>query len=181
MRRGYPLNKMVRAGLGKRSGITVTNDGNQCRSLLCRYSRSFMDYNTSHIRCAVNVANSKIGKRRLQHERVSVRDLLVNNCDADSYSWAVVYDTNTRTVGQIASDSFQAILLEKLTAIFPRVSFLNGAYVLEPRELTASQRNLVHTQPYTRFRSIQRFVSPFFRLGRHRRLQRVPDPLSDPD
>lgn len=88
-----------------------------------------MDYNTHHIRRAVNVANSKIGKRRLQQERVSVRDLLVNNCDADSYHWAVLYDVNSRTAAQLPADSFQAILLEKLAAIFPRVSLLNGAYI----------------------------------------------------
>ncbi|OQR74760.1 hypothetical protein BIW11_08860 [Tropilaelaps mercedesae] len=107
--------------------------------LLVIDSRSFMDFNTYHIRRAVNVANSKIGKRRLQQERVSVRDLLINNCDADSYTWAVVYDTNSRNVGQLPADSFQAILLEKLAAIFPRASLLNGGFC----EFQSSHPNLV--------------------------------------
>ncbi|XP_022711554.1 uncharacterized protein LOC111273834 isoform X2 [Varroa jacobsoni] len=102
--------------LGKRDDLLIID------------SRSFMDYNTHHIRRAVNVANSKIGKRRLQQERVSVRDLLVNNCDADSYHWAVLYDVNSRTAAQLPADSFQAILLEKLAAVFPRVSLLNGGF-----------------------------------------------------
>ncbi|XP_055954353.1 dual specificity protein phosphatase 16 [Patella vulgata] len=40
-------------------------------------SRSFLEYNTSHIQQAVNVCGSKLVKRRLQQDKVRVKDLLI--------------------------------------------------------------------------------------------------------
>ncbi|XP_028968840.1 dual specificity protein phosphatase 16 [Galendromus occidentalis] len=118
-----------------RPGVVSAMDVHELFALLSKRddvllidSRIFIDYNTSHITRSVNVANSKIMKRRLEQDRVSVRDLLVSNCDPDSYCWAVVYDGNTKSLQQVATDSFTAVLLDRLSFVFERVSFLNGGF-----------------------------------------------------
>lgn len=45
---------------------------NQIENVLIIDSRSFLEYNTCHVSYAVNVCCSKIVKRRLQQDKVSV-------------------------------------------------------------------------------------------------------------
>ncbi|MEQ2214500.1 hypothetical protein XENOCAPTIV_009766 [Xenoophorus captivus] len=47
--------------------------------LLVIDSRTFSDYNASHVQGAVNVCYSKLVKRRLQQDKVSVTELLQPN------------------------------------------------------------------------------------------------------
>lgn len=87
-------------------------------------SRPFLDFNTCHIRGAVNVCCSKIVKRRLQHDKVSVCELLPS-CPGQ-WQQVVVYDQGSWTA-PLGEDSFLAVLLAKLALAFPRrVALLAG-------------------------------------------------------
>lgn len=103
-------------------------------------SRPFLDFNTCHIRGAVNVCCSKIVKRRLQHDKVNVRELLPAAASSSSseQQQLVVYDQGSWVV-PTGEDSFLAVLLAKLARAFPgRVALLAGGL----SEFSASQRPL---------------------------------------
>lgn len=88
-------------------------------------SRPFLDFNTCHIRGAVNVCCSKIVKRRLQHDKVNVRELLPSSCPPPP-GLVVVYDQGSWTAPS-GEDSFLAVLLAKLARAFPgQVALLAG-------------------------------------------------------
>ncbi|KAK8774984.1 uncharacterized protein LOC144104377 [Amblyomma americanum] len=93
-------------------------------------SRPFLEFNTCHIRGAVNVCCSKIIKRRLQHDKVNVCELLPSDGRQQRVEQVVVYDQGSWAV-PMGDDSFLAVLLAKLARAFPgRVSLLAGG-VLE--------------------------------------------------
>ncbi|ESO87313.1 hypothetical protein LOTGIDRAFT_107379, partial [Lottia gigantea] len=91
-------------------------------------SRSFLEYNTSHIQQAINVCGSKLVKRRLQQGKVRVKDLLTQTCQIDiDDSWdIIVYDQCTEDPSYFTDDNFVYILLYKLTQVFTCVTFLKG-------------------------------------------------------
>ncbi|MGH0139843.1 UNVERIFIED_CONTAM: hypothetical protein FKN15_009964 [Acipenser sinensis] len=93
-------------------------------------SRTFSEYNSSHVLSSVNVCCSKLVKRRLQQDKVSVIDLLQPNSkikmDVKRKQEVVVYDQSTWDASLLASDSFVHILLGKLNSNFHRVSLLTG-------------------------------------------------------
>lgn len=89
-------------------------------------SRPFLEFNTCHIRDAVNVCCSKIIKRRLQHDKVSVCELLPSDGRQQRVEQVVVYDQGSWFVPS-GDDSFIAVLLAKLARAFPgRVALLAG-------------------------------------------------------
>ncbi|XP_037581938.1 dual specificity protein phosphatase 8 [Dermacentor silvarum] len=89
-------------------------------------SRPFLEFNTCHIRDAVNVCCSKIIKRRLQHDKVSVCELLPSDGRQQRVEQVVVYDQGSWSVPS-GEDSFLAVLLAKLARAFPgRVALLAG-------------------------------------------------------
>lgn len=100
--------------------------------LLVIDSRTFSEYNASHVHGAVNVCCSKLVKRRLQQDKVSVTELLQPNgkvkVDLGRRQEVVVYDQSTKDAGQLSKDSFIHILLSKLDCTFHRVSLLTGGF-----------------------------------------------------
>ena len=73
--------------------------------LLVIDSRTFSEYNASHVQGAVNVCCSKLVKRRLQQDKVSVTELLQPNGKVKvSYSSADLAGDAFRVVGCEASD-----------------------------------------------------------------------------
>uniref|UniRef100_A0A672QQX9 protein-tyrosine-phosphatase n=1 Tax=Sinocyclocheilus grahami TaxID=75366 RepID=A0A672QQX9_SINGR len=100
--------------------------------LLVIDSRTFLEYNASHVHGAVNVCCSKLVKRRLQQDKVSVTELLQPNgkvkVDLGRRQEVVVYDQGTKDAGQLLKDSFVHILLSKLDGSFHRVSLLTGGF-----------------------------------------------------
>lgn len=97
-------------------------------------SRPFLDFNTCHIRGAVNVCCSKIVKRRLQHDKVNVCELLPSSPPG----LVVVYDQGSWTAPS-GEDSFLAVLLAKLARAFPgQVALLAGGL----GEFSGSHRSL---------------------------------------
>ncbi|XP_052244315.1 uncharacterized protein LOC127853662 isoform X2 [Dreissena polymorpha] len=94
-------------------------------------SRSFLEYNTSHIQQSSNVSCTKILKRRLQSNKIQIRDLLVQNChiDVDDLMDVIVYDQCTENPGRLTEDNFLYILLDKLSETFNTVALLKGGFL----------------------------------------------------
>uniref|UniRef100_A0A1A8NHG5 Dual specificity phosphatase 16 n=1 Tax=Nothobranchius pienaari TaxID=704102 RepID=A0A1A8NHG5_9TELE len=91
-------------------------------------SRSFVDYNTSHILEAVNVNCSKLMKRRLQQDKVQIAELLQHSAKKKTNQEVVVYDQNSSDPALLAADSFLSVLLVKLERSFSSVLLLSGGF-----------------------------------------------------
>ncbi|XP_002734522.2 uncharacterized protein LOC100366454 [Saccoglossus kowalevskii] len=104
--------------------------GTSVDRLLVIDSRSFVEYNTSHVLNSVNIVCSKLVKRRLQQDKVTIRELLSNSCkvDTDDNCEVVVYDQCTHDASGIQSENFLSVLLGKLSGTFQRVSLLTGGF-----------------------------------------------------
>ncbi|XP_032827454.1 dual specificity protein phosphatase 8-like [Petromyzon marinus] len=100
------------------------------RSTLIVDSRPFVEFASSHIVGAVNVGSSTLVKRRLQQDRVSVRELVQHAAQVDTTECrsVVVYDQSTRDVRRLAPDHFVCVLLAKLERTFPGVALLTGGF-----------------------------------------------------
>ncbi|CAE1157466.1 DUSP [Acanthosepion pharaonis] len=95
-------------------------------------SRSFLEFNTCHIRHSVNVCCSKLVKRRLQQDKVHIKDLLTQTChiDADENAEIIVYDQCTEEASQLTGDNFLVVLLHKLSSAFKSVTLLKGGFLV---------------------------------------------------
>ncbi|XP_029350908.1 dual specificity protein phosphatase 16 isoform X2 [Echeneis naucrates] len=95
-------------------------------------SRSFVDYNASHILEAVNVNCSKLMKRRLQQDKVQIAELLQHSAkkklELQADQEVVVYDQNSLDPAALTSESFLSVLLGKLERSFPSVHLLSGGF-----------------------------------------------------
>ncbi|XP_007561461.1 dual specificity protein phosphatase 8 isoform X1 [Poecilia formosa] len=100
--------------------------------LLVIDSRTFSEYNASHVQGAVNVCYSKLVKRRLQQDKVSVTELLQPNgkvkVELGRKQEVVVYDQSSKEAGHLSKDGFVHILMGKLEGTFHKVSLLTGGF-----------------------------------------------------
>lgn len=98
--------------------------------LLLIDSRPFLEYNTCHITSATNICSSKIVKRRLQQDKVTVRELLVHFCEPSlDESWeVVVYDQGSWQPPGQRGDTFLGVLVQKLLLSFRSVALLAGGF-----------------------------------------------------
>ncbi|KAF7663645.1 hypothetical protein LDENG_00205620 [Lucifuga dentata] len=100
--------------------------------LLIIDSRTFSEYNASHVQGAVNVCCSKLVKRRLQQDKVSVTELLQLNgkvkVELGRKQEVVVYDQSSKEAGHLSKDGFVHILMGKLEGTFHKVSLLTGGF-----------------------------------------------------
>ncbi|XP_067357486.1 dual specificity protein phosphatase 8 isoform X2 [Channa argus] len=100
--------------------------------LLVIDSRTFSEYNASHVQGAVNVCCSKLVKRRLQQDKVSVTELLQPNgklkVEVGRKQEVVVYDQSSKEAGHLSKDGFVHILMGKLEGTFHKVSLLTGGF-----------------------------------------------------
>ncbi|XP_043939277.1 dual specificity protein phosphatase 8-like [Protopterus annectens] len=89
--------------------------------------RTFTEYNTLHIIKSINVCCSKLLKRRLQQDKVTVRELLQSNSKADTSSekHVIVYDQGTQ---EFCTGEFVSVVLGKLEKYFSCISFLEGGF-----------------------------------------------------
>uniref|UniRef100_A0AAV2L3F5 Rhodanese domain-containing protein n=1 Tax=Knipowitschia caucasica TaxID=637954 RepID=A0AAV2L3F5_KNICA len=101
--------------------------------LLVIDSRTFSDYNAWHVQGAINVCCSKLVKRRLQQDKVSVTELLQPNgkvkVELGRKQEVVVYDQSSKEAGQLSKDGFMHILMGKLESTFYKVSLLTGRVI----------------------------------------------------
>jgi len=104
---------------------------NRMEKVLIIDSRSFLEFNDFHVVGAVNVCCSKLVKRRLQHDKVSVKDFLLYSChiEVDESSDVIVYDQSSVSTASVAVDSFLHVLLQKLVHVFRRVFLLSGGFL----------------------------------------------------
>nr|XP_023697981.1 dual specificity protein phosphatase 8-like isoform X1 [Paramormyrops kingsleyae]XP_023697982.1 dual specificity protein phosphatase 8-like isoform X1 [Paramormyrops kingsleyae]XP_023697983.1 dual specificity protein phosphatase 8-like isoform X1 [Paramormyrops kingsleyae]XP_023697985.1 dual specificity protein phosphatase 8-like isoform X1 [Paramormyrops kingsleyae]XP_023697986.1 dual specificity protein phosphatase 8-like isoform X1 [Paramormyrops kingsleyae]XP_023697987.1 dual specificit len=95
-------------------------------------SRTFSEYNASHVLNSINVCCSKLVKRRLQQDKVTITELLQPNgkvkVDLGRKQEVVVYDQSSQDCSLLSKDSFLYILLGKLENRFHRVSLLTGGF-----------------------------------------------------
>ncbi|XP_069752434.1 dual specificity protein phosphatase 8-like isoform X2 [Narcine bancroftii] len=95
-------------------------------------SRSFVEYNASHVLNSVNICCSKLVKRRLQQDKFSITELIQPSCkmkiDVEATQEVVLYDQCTRDLSKLAADSFTSVLLGKLESYFHHVSLLSGGF-----------------------------------------------------
>ncbi|XP_074086882.1 dual specificity protein phosphatase 8 [Macrotis lagotis] len=95
-------------------------------------SRSFVEYNSGHVLSSVNICCSKLVKRRLQQDKVSISELIQPasrmKVETEERRDVVVYDQSTRDASVLAADSFLSILLSKLDGCFHSVSILTGGF-----------------------------------------------------
>lgn len=95
-------------------------------------SRPFVEYNTSHILEAININCSKLMKRRLQQDKVSITELIQHSArhevDIDCNQKVVVYDQSSQDVASLSSDCFLTVLLGKLEKSFNSVHLLAGGF-----------------------------------------------------
>ncbi|XP_051237863.1 dual specificity protein phosphatase 8 isoform X1 [Dicentrarchus labrax] len=100
--------------------------------LLVIDSRTFSEYNASHVQGAVNVCCSKLVKRRLQQDKVSVTELLQPNgkvkVELGRKQEVVVYDQSSKEAGHLSKEGFMHILMGKLESTFHKVSLLTGGF-----------------------------------------------------
>lgn len=94
-------------------------------------TRSFLEFNVSHIIGAINVGCAKLMKRRLQQEKIGIRDFLTHNChlDVDEDYDIIVYDQSSQDARCLTPDSFLYVFLEKLLPVFNSVNILRGGFL----------------------------------------------------
>ncbi|XP_063613395.1 uncharacterized protein LOC134786669 isoform X2 [Penaeus indicus] len=95
-------------------------------------SRTFCEFNTSHILNSINVWSSKIRKKRLQQDSISVHDYLQQACHVSGLHDGldiIVYDQNAPSLSAVPQDSFLHVLLNKLGRAFPSVYLLAGGFL----------------------------------------------------
>lgn len=97
-------------------------------NLLVIDSRSFLEYNDCHVLDSINIGCSKLVKRRLMNNKVSIGELLKTSGDMDTVNKekVVVYDQNSKDISNLPSDNFVCVVLSKLASCFPSVYFLKG-------------------------------------------------------
>ncbi|KAK5849482.1 hypothetical protein PBY51_009122 [Eleginops maclovinus] len=95
-------------------------------------SRPFVDFNSAHILEAVNVNCSKLMKRRLQQDKVTIRELLLHSSnqqlDLQGDVEVVVYDQSSSDPSSLSAESFLNVLLIKLRSSFTSVHLLSGGF-----------------------------------------------------
>nr|XP_053644903.1 LOW QUALITY PROTEIN: dual specificity protein phosphatase 16-like [Cherax quadricarinatus] len=98
-------------------------------------SRTFCEFNTSHILNSINVWSSKIRKKRLQQDSISVHDYLQQACQVcelhEGLHIIVMYEPNAATASSspIPSISFIHVLLKNCDVPFPCVYLLASSFV----------------------------------------------------
>ncbi|KAM9772286.1 dual specificity protein phosphatase 16 isoform X2 [Syngnathus typhle] len=104
----------------------------QAGGVLLVDSRPFADFNARRIAHAINVNASKLLKRRLQRDKVHVKDVLRQAAGREVALEAglqlVVYDEDSWDACALRSDAFAAVLLLKLQPHFPSVRLLAGGF-----------------------------------------------------
>ncbi|XP_062318701.1 dual specificity protein phosphatase 8 isoform X1 [Osmerus eperlanus] len=122
------LNKRSVMDIKRLAGLIQRGAGR----LLVIDSRTFSEYNAWHVQGAVNVCCSKLVKRRLQQDKVSVTELLQPSArlkvELGRKQEVVVYDQSSKEAGHLSKDGFVQILLGKLEGTFHRVSLLTGGF-----------------------------------------------------
>ena len=99
-------------------------------------TRSILQYNDNHIQGAINICCSKIIRRKLQFNRISIRDLLKNtNNNNENDFWkmlkqVIVYDEASSWENSFHVNHVLYVLVQKLSEFVPNVALLEGKVIL---------------------------------------------------
>uniref|UniRef100_S4RFX8 Protein-serine/threonine phosphatase n=1 Tax=Petromyzon marinus TaxID=7757 RepID=S4RFX8_PETMA len=103
-------------------------------TLLVIDGRTFAEFNSCHVRSALNVCCSKLVQRRLQQDKVSVLELVQHAATSGSQVEAggpvvvVVYDQRSPSAASLPPHGFVSVLLGKLRRTFSDVYLLDGGF-----------------------------------------------------
>lgn len=102
----------------------------QLHKLLIIDSRSFLEYNDGHVIQSINIGCSKLIKRRLISNKVTIHELIKGTMeDALESDKIIVYDQGTLDTESLSQDNFMCVVLNKLVHGFKDVFFLKGEYM----------------------------------------------------
>lgn len=102
----------------------------QLHKLLIIDSRSFLEYNDGHVIQSINIGCSKLIKRRLISNKVTIHELIKGTIeDALESDKIIVYDQGTLDTESLSQDNFMCVVLNKLVHGFKDVFFLKGEYM----------------------------------------------------
>lgn len=124
-----PIEQLGTQAINAESLAELLQSGNLEKFLIID-SRSFVEYNSSHILRSKNVVCSKLVKRRLQQNKMTIQELLENSCKVaiDTSLEVIVYDHSTRDAAILSPNDFITVLLTKLHETFRSVSLLEGGF-----------------------------------------------------
>jgi dual specificity MAP kinase phosphatase len=103
--------------------------GHSLQKLLIIDSRSFLDYNDGHVIQSINIGCSKLIKRRLISNKITIHELIKGTMEeTEDGGRIIVYDQETLDTTSLAKDNFMFVVLNKLVKSFKDVCFLKGRY-----------------------------------------------------
>ncbi|XP_031566438.1 dual specificity protein phosphatase 16-like [Actinia tenebrosa] len=104
--------------------------GHNLQKLLIIDSRSFLEYNDGHVTQSINIGCSKLIKRRLISNKITIHELLKGTSEetTQDHCQVVVYDQSTMDTSSLAKDNFMFVILNKLVKSFKDVCFLKGGF-----------------------------------------------------
>lgn len=109
-------------------------------NVLCVDTRSMLQYNDNHVTGAVNICCSKIIRRKLQYNRINIKDLIKNNFEDESHENETIWDSVHHVVlydeaswwdqgRKFNSGHVTYILVQKFCELVPSVLLLEGTYL----------------------------------------------------
>lgn len=99
------------------------------QKLLIIDSRSFLEYNDGHVTQSINIGCSKLVKRRLISNKVTIHELIKGTMeDSLETDKIIVYDQETLDTDALSKDNFMYVVLNKLVKGFKDVCFLKGEF-----------------------------------------------------
>ena len=95
--------------------------------LLIIDSRSFLEYNDSHITGSINIQSSKLIRKRLEQNKLNIMDLLKNsNYSGTPCDKVIICDQSTNDIASLPAESFLCLITKKLCIEFSDVLYLKG-------------------------------------------------------
>ena len=93
--------------------------------LLVIDSRSFLEYNDSHVQGSINIQSSKLIRKRLEQNKLNIIDLL-KDANHDEVDKVVIYDQSTSDISLIPREHFMYLIATKLHEQFNFICYLQG-------------------------------------------------------
>ena len=88
-------------------------------------SRSFLEYNDSHVQGSINIQSSKLIRKRLEQNKLNIIDLL-KDANCDHVDKVVIYDQSTSDISTIPTEHFMYLIARKLHEQFHFICYLQG-------------------------------------------------------
>ena len=110
---------------GMQSSELATLIEEKLEKILLIDSRSFLEYNDSHVQGSINIQSSKLIRKRLEQNKLNILDLL-KDADHDKLDRVVIYDQSTSDISTIPREHFMYLIARKLGEKFHVIFYLQG-------------------------------------------------------